>query len=78
MFDGNTWQDRLNEPGAWVPTFPGPGEGKYPRWGEARALAITEDQKYVSLTPIMLSIAKRKVLFSIMQQRCQILKHQFS
>lgn len=45
VFDGNTWQDRLNEPGAWVPTFPGPGEGKYPLWGEARALAITEDQK---------------------------------
>ncbi len=44
-FKGNTWQERVNEPGAWVPTFPGPGDGLYPLGGKCRTFAIGEDLK---------------------------------
>jgi hypothetical protein len=44
-FKENNWQDRLNEPGAWTPTIPGPGEGMFPYWGKGRTLAIKEDLK---------------------------------
>jgi len=44
-FKENTWRDRLNEPGAWTPTVPGPGEGMFAYWGKGRTLAIKEDQK---------------------------------
>jgi len=44
-FKNNNWEERLNEAGAWQPTIPGPGEGMFPYWGKARALAIREDQK---------------------------------
>lgn len=44
-FKGNNWQDRLNEPGAWTPTIPGPGQGMFPYWGQGRTLAIKEDLK---------------------------------
>jgi len=44
-FKDNNWQDRLNEPGAWTPTIPGPGEGMFPYWGKGRTLAIKEDLK---------------------------------
>ncbi len=42
-FKGNTWQNRVNEPGAWVPTFPGPGDGLYALGGKCRTFAIGED-----------------------------------
>ena len=44
-FKGSNWQDRVNEPGAWVPTFPGPGEGLYALGGKCRTFAIGEDLK---------------------------------
>lgn len=44
-FKDNNWQDRLNEPGAWTPTSPGPGQGMFPYWGKARTLAIKDDLK---------------------------------
>jgi hypothetical protein len=44
-FKNNNWEERLNEPGAWQPTVPGPGEGMFPYWGKGRTLAIREDQK---------------------------------
>ena len=44
-FKENNWKDRLNQPGAWTPTIPGPGEGMFPYWGKARTLAIKEDMK---------------------------------
>lgn len=42
-FKGNTWQDRINEPGAWVPTYPGPGDGLYALGGKCRTFAIKDD-----------------------------------
>ncbi len=42
-FKGNTWQDRVNEPGAWVPTYPGPGDGLYASAGKSRTFAIKDD-----------------------------------
>lgn len=42
-FKGNTWQNRINEPGAWVPTFPGPGDGLYALGGQCRTFAIDEN-----------------------------------
>ena len=42
-FKGNTWQNRVNEPGAWVPTFPGPGDGLYALGGQCRTFAIDEN-----------------------------------
>jgi len=42
-FKENVWRDRINEPGAWVPTVPGPGEGMFPYWGKGRTLAIKND-----------------------------------
>lgn len=44
-FKGNNWQDRVNEPGAWVPTYPGPGDGLYAIGGQCRPFAITDDIK---------------------------------
>lgn len=44
-FKENNWQDRLNEPGAWTPTIPGPGEGMFPYWGKGRTLAIKDDMR---------------------------------
>ncbi len=42
-FKGNTWQNRVGEPGAWVPTFPGPGDGLYALGGQCRTFAIKDD-----------------------------------
>ncbi len=42
-FEGNNWQNLINQPGAWTPTAPGPGEGYYPTWGKTRRLALPED-----------------------------------
>lgn len=44
-FKENNWRDRVNQPGAWTPTVPGPGEGMFPYWGKGRTLAIKDDQK---------------------------------
>ncbi|MFZ1750115.1 MAG: vanadium-dependent haloperoxidase [Saprospiraceae bacterium] len=42
-FKENNWESRLNEPGAWTPTVPGPGQGMFAYWGKGRTLAIKED-----------------------------------
>jgi membrane-associated phospholipid phosphatase len=42
-FRGSDWQTRANQPGAWVPTFPGPGEFLYASGGKCRPFAISED-----------------------------------
>lgn len=44
-FKENVWRDRINEPGAWTPTVPGPGEGMFPYWGKGRTFAIKGDLK---------------------------------
>lgn len=44
-FKENNWEDRLNQPGAWTPTVPGPGEGMFPFYGKGRTMAIKEDLK---------------------------------
>jgi membrane-associated phospholipid phosphatase len=44
-FKENNWQERLNEPGAWTPTIPGPGEGMFPYWSKGRTLAISDDMR---------------------------------
>ncbi|MBK7697675.1 MAG: hypothetical protein IPJ39_02600 [Saprospiraceae bacterium] len=44
-FKENNWQDRLDEPGAWTPTMPGPLNGMFPYWGKARTLAIKDDMR---------------------------------
>ncbi len=44
-FKENNWEDRLNQPGAWTPTTPGPGEGMFPFYGKGRTMAIKEDMK---------------------------------
>lgn len=44
-FKGNNWQDRVNEPGAWVPTFPGPSDGLYAQGGNCRTFVIPEEMK---------------------------------
>lgn len=44
-FKESNWQDRLNEPGAWTPTVPGPGEGMFAYWGKGRTLVIPDDLK---------------------------------
>lgn len=44
-FKENNWQDRLDEPGAWTPTQPGPGEGMFPYWGKGKTMAIKDDMK---------------------------------
>lgn len=44
-FKESNWQDRLNEPGAWTPTVPGPGEGMFAYWGKGRTMAIPDDLK---------------------------------
>lgn len=44
-FKENYWQDRLNVPGAWTPTVPGPGNGMFPYWGKGKTMAIKEDLK---------------------------------
>lgn len=42
LFRGNFWQERT-EPFDWQPTFPGPGEGRFPYWGNGRTMAIKDD-----------------------------------
>ncbi|HRG39871.1 MAG: vanadium-dependent haloperoxidase [Saprospiraceae bacterium] len=44
-FKENNWQDRLDEPGAWTPTQPGPGNGMFAYWGKGRTLAIKDDMR---------------------------------
>ena len=44
-FKENNWRNRLNQPGAWTPTIPGPGEGMFPYWGKGKTLAIKDDMK---------------------------------
>ncbi|MBK8350104.1 MAG: vanadium-dependent haloperoxidase [Saprospiraceae bacterium] len=44
-FKNNNWEERLNEPGAWTPTVPGPGNGMFPYWGKGRTLAIKDDMR---------------------------------
>lgn len=44
-FKENNWRDLMNNPGAWTPTIPGPGEGMFPYWGKGKTLAIGDDMK---------------------------------
>lgn len=44
-FEKNNWEDRVNEPGAWTPTFPGPDNGLFPYWGDGLYLAAGDDLK---------------------------------
>lgn len=41
-------------PGKWVPTYPDQGAALFPRWGEARAFAISESEK-LALPPLEFS-----------------------
>lgn len=42
LFRGNFWQERT-ELYAWQPTFPGPGDGRFPYWGNGRTMSIKDD-----------------------------------
>jgi hypothetical protein len=44
-FKENVWRTKVNQPGAWRPTVPGPGEGMFPYWGKGKTLAIKDDMK---------------------------------
>lgn len=44
-YEKNNWEERVDEPGAWTPTFPGPGEGLFPYWGDGMFLAANDDLK---------------------------------
>lgn len=44
-FGNYQWQNHFDGNGDWKPTFPGPGKGLYPYWGQARTFALSESDK---------------------------------
>lgn len=40
-FRGYDWEANYRKTGDWVPTFPGPGNGMFPYWGQARTFALS-------------------------------------
>ncbi|MFZ1750445.1 MAG: vanadium-dependent haloperoxidase [Saprospiraceae bacterium] len=45
VFEDYSWEKRFKKNGDWVATYPGPGLGMFPYWGNGRTLAISSDQK---------------------------------
>ncbi len=42
IYRDNFWEEKT-ELFAWQPTFPGPGDGRFPYWGKGRTMAIKDD-----------------------------------
>lgn len=39
------WEANYRKAGDWVPTFPGPGNGMFPYWGQARTFALKATER---------------------------------
>ncbi len=44
-FGNYVWQDHFDGNGDWVPTYPGPGKGMFPYWGQVRTWALPDGEK---------------------------------
>ncbi|MBK8517862.1 MAG: vanadium-dependent haloperoxidase [Saprospiraceae bacterium] len=45
VFEDYKWESRFKKNGDWRATYPGPGAGMFPYWGNGRTMAINADQK---------------------------------
>lgn len=62
-FGDYDWQAHFHGDGDWVPTYPGPGKGMFPYWGQVRSFALREDQK-ICRPPLPFSEAKTSKLYA--------------
>lgn len=57
------WSTNYDGDFDWKPTFPGPGFGMFPKWGEGRTFAISENDK-LARPPLAYSISPQSALYA--------------
>ncbi|MCC7506171.1 MAG: vanadium-dependent haloperoxidase, partial [Saprospiraceae bacterium] len=62
-FGNYDWQAHFDGDGDWIPTYPGPGEGVFPYWGEVRTFALRNDQR-LCRPPLAFSEAPTSKLYA--------------
>jgi hypothetical protein len=69
----DVWQDpfagydhaaHYDGPGDWVPTYPGPGDGMYPKWGHKRTFSSLTDAQKLCKAPLPYSEDVNSKLYS--------------
>ncbi|MBK9337201.1 MAG: vanadium-dependent haloperoxidase [Lewinellaceae bacterium] len=62
-FRGYDWQAKVTGPHSWKPTFPGPGNGMFPYWGQVRTFALPATEK-VCRQPLPYSESPNSQIYS--------------